>query len=84
MCVFLCVCVCIFFQERCYRIKYTRKCFTEWFPLGNFYLFIYFWLSWVFLAMHGLSLVAVPGGYSLVAVCRPLVVMSSLAAEHRL
>ena len=29
------------------------------------YLFIYFWLCWVFLAAHGLSLVAVSGGYSL-------------------
>ena len=34
--------------------------------------------------MHGLSLVAAPGGYSLVAVCGLLLVMSSLAAEHRL
>ena len=33
--------------------------------LKNFYLFIYFWLSWVFVAVHGLSLVAVSGGYSL-------------------
>ena len=31
----------------------------------NFYLFIYlFWLRWVFVAAHGLSLVAVSGGYS--------------------
>ena len=29
------------------------------------YLFIYFWLSWVFVAAHGLSLVVVSGGYSL-------------------
>ena len=28
------------------------------------YLFIYFWLHWVFVAAHGLSLVAVSGGYS--------------------
>ena len=27
-------------------------------------LFIYFWLRWVFIAVHGLSLVAVSGGYS--------------------
>ena len=26
--------------------------------------FIYFWLRWVFVAAHGLSLVAVSGGYS--------------------
>ena len=29
-----------------------------------FTLFIYFWLRWVFVAVHGLSLVAVNGGYS--------------------
>ena len=28
------------------------------------YLFIYFWLRWVFVAAHRLSLVAVSGGYS--------------------
>ena len=28
----------------------------------NFYLFIYLWLCWVFIAAHGLSLVAVSGG----------------------
>ena len=29
------------------------------------YLLIYFWFHWVFVAVHGLSLVAVSGGYSL-------------------
>ena len=29
------------------------------------YLFIYFWLRWVFVAAHGLSLAVVSGGYSL-------------------
>ena len=28
------------------------------------YLFIYFWLSWVFVAARGLSLVVASGGYS--------------------
>ena len=42
MCVCISVCMCVrFFKERCYRIKYTRKCFIVWFPLGNFYLFMY-------------------------------------------
>ena len=31
---------------------------------GLFLNFIYFWLHWVFAAVHGLSLVAVSGGYS--------------------
>ena len=34
------------------------------FKLINLFLLIYFWLCWVFLAAHGLSLVAVSGGYS--------------------
>ena len=32
--------------------------------LSNFQHFIYFWLCWVFVAVHGLSLVAVSRGYS--------------------
>ena len=32
--------------------------------LYKFYLFIYFWLHWVFVAVHGLSLVVASGGYS--------------------
>ena len=28
------------------------------------YLFIYFWLHWVFVAMHGFPLVVASGGYS--------------------
>ena len=30
----------------------------------KFYLFIYLWLCWVFVAAHGLFLVAASGGYS--------------------
>ena len=33
--------------------------------INLFILFIYFWLHWVFFAVHGLSLVAARGGYSL-------------------
>ena len=29
-----------------------------------FILFIYFWMHWVFVAVHGLSLVVASGGYS--------------------
>ena len=32
--------------------------------INLFILFTYFWLCWVFVAVHGLSLVAVSGGYS--------------------
>ena len=45
-------------------------------------LLIYFWLCWVFIAVHRLSLVAASGGYSLVA-HGILIAMASLAAEHR-
>ena len=33
--------------------------------LKKIYLYIYFWLCWVFVAVRGLSLVAASGGYSL-------------------
>ena len=50
------------------------------------YLFIYlfFCLSWVFAAVHGLSLVAASGGLLFIAVCRLLTVVASLVAEHGL
>ena len=38
-------------------------------------LFIYFWLRWVFVAAHGLSLVAVSG---------LLIAVASLVVEHGL
>ena len=49
-------------------------------------IFVYFifWLHWVFIAIHGLSLVAVSRGYSLVAVRGLLIVVDSHAMEHRL
>ena len=45
--------------------------------------FIYFWLCWVFIAAHMLSLVVVSGGYSLVVVHGHLIAVASLVAEHR-
>ena len=39
------------------------------------YLFFYFWLPWVFIAKHGLTLVMV---------CGRLIAAASLIAEHRL
>ena len=46
--------------------------------------FIYIWLRWVFVAARGLSLVAVSGGYSFLAVHRLLIAVASLVAEHGL
>ena len=48
------------------------------------YLFVYSWPRWVFVAVYGLLLVAVSRGYSVVAVCRLLIAVASLAVEHRL
>ena len=48
---------------------------------GLFFLFVLinlFLLYWVFIAMHGLSLVRVSGGYSLVAVHSLLILLASL------
>ena len=42
---------------------YFLFCFG--FLLLFIYLFIYFWLTWVFAAERGLSLVVASGGYSL-------------------
>ena len=42
----------------------SRPLFSFFFKC-RFYLFIYFWLRWVFVAARGLSLVAVSRGYSL-------------------
>ena len=44
---------------------------------------MYFWLCWVFLAVHGLSLVAARWGLLFVAVHGLLIVVASLVA-HRL
>ena len=48
------------------------------------YLFIYFWLHWVFVAVHGLSLAVASGDYSLVVVCGLVTVLVPLVAEHGL
>ena len=47
-------------------------------------LFIYFWLHWVLVAVHGLSQVVSSRGYSLVVVLRFLIAVVSLVAEHGL
>ena len=47
-------------------------------------IYFYFWLHWVFVAVCGLSLVAMSGGYSLVAMLGLLIAVASLFAEHGL
>ena len=48
-----------------------------------FFLIINFWLHWVFVAAHGLSLVVVSGTLLFVG-CQLLIVVASLVAEQRL
>ena len=49
-----------------YILQLQQEFCTSFFIFINlFILFIYFWLRWVFFAVHGLSLVVVSGGYSL-------------------
>ena len=48
------------------------------------YLFIYLWLCWVFVSVRGLSPVAASGGHSSSRRTRPLTIVASLVAEHRL
>ena len=49
--------------DRLTFLQVTFLCLS--FFLNKFiYLFTYFWLHWVFVAAHGLSLVAASGGYS--------------------
>ena len=54
------------------------------FLFNKFILFIYFWLCWVFVAAHGLSLVVVSRGLLFIAVCGLLIAMTSPVAEHGL
>ena len=49
----------------------------------NFFYYS-FGLHWVFIAAHGLSLVAENRGYSLVGMHRFLIAVTSLVAAHRL
>ena len=52
--------------------------------LNTVYLLIFFWLHWIFIAVHELSLVVVSRGSSPVVVHGLLIVVASLVAGHRL
>ena len=54
------------------------------FKKNLFILFIYFWLHWVFIAAHGLSLVTVSRGLLFAVVCGFLIEVASLVVEHGL
>ena len=44
---------------------------------------MYVWLCWVFVTVYRLSLVVASRGYSVVKMCRLLIAVVSLIAEHR-
>ena len=48
------------------------------------YSFIYFWLHWVFVAVHGLFLDSVERGLLFIVVRGLLIAVASLAVEHGL
>ena len=52
--------------------------------LNTVYLLFFFWLHWIFIAVHELSLVVVSRGSSPVVVHGLLIVVASLVSEHRL
>ena len=47
-------------------------------------LFVYFWLHWIFVALHRFSLVAESGGHSLVTLGKHLTEVAFLVAKHGL
>ena len=54
------------FLQFSWQLSLSNPGLTFFFFLNKFiYLFIYFWLRWAFVAVRGLSLVAVSRGYSL-------------------
>ena len=64
-------------------LKNLSPILIHWFFNKFIYLFIYFWLCWVFIAVRGLSLLAGSRGYSSCGV-RTSHWVASLVAEHRL
>ena len=52
--------------------------------LNTVYLLFFFWLHWIFIAVHELSLVVVSRGSSPVVMHGLLIVVASLVAGHRL
>ena len=71
-----------------FQIFYNKHVFTviSFLQRWALHLFTYhfFWLHWVFVATHGLSLAVVSGGYFLVVEHGLLIAGASLVAEHGL
>ena len=67
--------------EKLLKKRFLKKRFKKFF---SFICLFTFWLHRVFVAACSLFLAAVSGGCSLVEVCRRLIVVAPLVAEHRL
>ena len=72
--VYLSICIIFaYFHQRLLKfLEYRSFAFLDSFTVVNgiffiviIYLFIYFWLRWIFIAAHGLSLVVESRDYSL-------------------
>ena len=69
--------------------RFFGDCHSDWFEVMphcrflkiNLFIF-YFWLCWVFIAVHRLSLVAASGGLLFVEVRGLLTAVASLVVEH--
>ena len=66
--------------EKAKKTQHSQKLKNK--TLKNF--FIYFWLHWVFIAFHQLSLVAVSAGLLFFVVQGLLTAVGSLVSEQRL
>ena len=63
-----------FLHILCYLLSLSLSFFV-------FCFFVFFWLCWVFIALHGLYLVVASRGYSTVMVCGLLIVVASIAGH---
>ena len=71
----------LLYQASLYPMTKSLSVVPVFAAIGVFHLFL---AVRVFIAACWLSLVAVSGGYSLVAVCRLLITVASLVVKHRL
>ena len=66
--IVLFISVCLFFNSsRCLFFNSSRSLLNIsciFLIFSNLFIYFYLWLSWVFVAVHGLSLVVASGGYS--------------------
>ena len=65
-------------------VQQSEQLYVYIYPIFFKFLFIHFWLHWVTVAEHRLSLVAASRGFSLVALCGLLTAVASLVSEPRL